>query len=247
MADDTKAALLERAETLHQHLLILPNFSPPNPIAQPAAIEARINSCRPLMIAENEAAAEEETARNNREDLLKPFLSLFSDLLIYCKSAGWSRNDYATLASLNRELRGAPAETPAPTPENPPPTPENPAPRRRRSTAQTTYASRAATGRKIAAFLEAQEFAPAEERFKITNILAKCDELDNISDDIAAKKAASDQTRSASDNEFYVINGNLVDSCSSAKLAVKAIYKTKHPVWQQISKLTFRKPKQFRQ
>lgn len=237
--EETEAKLFTNLETLTNEIGTLgAAYKPPNEIAKLAAMLANLAQALTLRTAFQQKSAAEESLRNSREDLHKAIPALLTDLVKYCDSAGWDKNDLDNLKSFCREYKGRRAAPKAGL------TGEDGAPAKKNiSSAHTSYASKTEHFANAVETLRtnAAKFKPEEDKFKLSTLDATVAAMRQANSDVSAAETATNQARAALDALLYTNPDNLVDAAVSSKKYVGAAFRT-HQVNQNIKNLKFRKP-----
>jgi len=238
MADNTEATLFTNLESLVVGKVVPLGaaYNPPNPHAEAAAMQANFNAALPLRSALQQKDAAEFLVRHARAELHEPIDTLCTDLINYCKAAGWSANDLNTLRALNRKLRGRPARQK----EDDPATPDVNEAAGGISSAQTSYPSRTEHFANVVETLRAKgDFNPTETRFRLSTLDALVQSLRDANSNVSSAKSETDQARAALDAILYLNADNLVDAANSAKFYLKSSFSH---VYESVKNMRFRKP-----
>ncbi len=235
----TEAKFFTNIEILTTQIATLgADYLPPNPIAALAPMQTNLAAALPLRTVFQQKSTVEEEKRNHRETLHQPTPKLLTDLIKYCDSAGWDKNDLDNLRSFSREYKGRRAEPKVPVdPNAPDETPKN------ISSAQTSYASKTEHFANFVETLRTNEanFKPSEERFKLTTLDATLAAKRQANTDVATAAAETNQARTALDVPLYTKADNLYDAARSALKYLGSAFRT-HQVYQNVKNLKFRKP-----
>lgn len=239
MAEQTEAKIFTDGQFLINQIQTLgAAFAPPNLFAMPAAMQAKLDTATPLRPPFEQKDAVEIAKRHDRADMHKILSPLCTDLINYCKSAGWATNDLNRLKSFKRELTGKPAKSV----EDDPATPDIDESKSKTSPAQTSYPSRTEHFANFVETLRADStFNPTETRFNLTTLDTMTAALRSINTEIPQLAADTGKARTALDAPLYTDPDNFVDAANSAITYLSSAFKD-HQVYHNVKKLKFKKP-----
>ncbi len=241
-SETTEAKFFTNAEFLVAQIATLGgDYKPPNPHAALAVLQANLAAALPLRTAFQQKSSIEEETRNSRETLHQPTSKLMTDLIKYCDSAGWDKNDLDNLRSFSREYKGRRAVPKQPA------DPNNPnGGGQTISSAQTSYAGKT---EHFANFVEtlranAVNFNPSETKFLLTTLDATLAAKRQANTDVTNATAETDTARTALDAPLYTTADNLCDGLNSAIKYLGSAFRD-HQVYHNVKKLKFKKPKRL--
>ncbi len=243
MADQTEAKLLTDLQFFVNQISTLgAAFAPPNGFAMPAAIQAKIDAATPVVPQFEQKSAIESAKRHDRADMYNALSPLCTDIINYCKSAGWAKNDLDRLKSFSRELKGRPAKGR----EDDPATPGIDESKAGSSPAQTSYPSRAEHFANYVETLRVDAgYTPTEKHFQLATLDGTTAALRQINTDVAQVATDTDSARTALDAPLYTDADNAVDAANSAKTYLAAAFKDSQ-VYNNVKRLKFKKPSRLK-
>lgn len=243
MADQTEATTLVNLQFLVDQIKTLGDvYQPPDLYAMPASLQAKIDIAEPLVSPLQAGEAAESAKRHDRADAHKTLVPLCSDIIYWCKSARWAKNDLDSLRSFKRELGGKPAKAH----EDDPATPDIDESELGISPSQSSYPSRTEHFSNFVERLRAQSsYKPPETRFKLTTLDATTANLREFNTDISTLVAQNTQLRTQLDAPLYTDPDNAIDGANSALYYLKSSFKNT-PVYNNVKHLKFTKPRRLR-
>jgi hypothetical protein len=239
--DNTESTFITNFETSVTRIGTLGvGYKPPNSIAALMAMQESLAQVLEARANFQQKESAEETVRNSREELYKTVAPLASELVDYCKALGLEANELANLQSFVREIRGRRAK---PVPKT---TPGAAAPKTI-SAAQTSYVSIAEHFANLVEGIRTiTNFKPEEDKFKLATLDALVAALRQANTDVTSAEAATSTARQALDKLLYTGEACALNSVNAAKPYIRAVFGAENPVYQTITKLTFRKPSRLK-
>lgn len=240
MADNTEATLFTNLEFLVGKVVSAgAAYMPPYPHSFALPMQTNLAAALPVRTTFQNQSSLERLKRHERAEMHKQLTGLCGDLIKYCKSGRWAKNDLDTLRSYSRLLKGRPAKER----EDDPATPDIDESRQGRSSAQTSYPSRTEHFANFVETLRAKgDFDPSEERFKLSTLDALVAALRAANSEVSAAAIAKAQARAALDALLYTNADNLVDAANSAKYYLSSSFKE---IYQSVKHMRFTKPRRL--
>ena len=217
-------------------------YNPPNEIAKLAGLKAGRDAALAARVVHQATRAEEETARNQRENLYKPLRSDVRSLVDYAKSAGKPQNEIAALNSIARQIGGGRAKAIEGGGEG-----SNAAGGGSHiSVSHLSYASRADNYSRFIEQYASLGIETNEDIYKAATHRAKLAALQQANADVLAAESASVTSGESLDKIVYTDDDSLLKGCVSAKAYIKSKYKTSGEPYKNIAKTRFDLPKRLR-
>lgn len=227
----TEAKFFEDADKVYAEAENLGSaYLPPNDIAELVHLSRKRTAARAARTANQSDIADEESARNRRQNLYKSLAKEVTSSINYAVSAGASKNDIEALRSISRSLTGTRAG--------------------RRgansvSVSNKSYASQADNYARFIEQYEALNIPTTEDKFKVETHRARLQELLDANAAVITAEAKSNNSGNLYDRITFLDEDSLLKSCVAAKAYIKSKYKDEQP-YKNIAKTRFELPTRFR-
>ena len=232
----TEAKFFEDAEKIIAEAERLgAEYDPPNAIAKLVNLTAKRSAALGARTANQASEADEEQARNERENLFKPLGKDVTGLVQYAKSAGRTENEIAALQSIARDIKGGRAK------------PVDPADGGNNiSVSNMSYATRTDNFAEFIEQYDALNIPTNEERYKAVTYRNKLTALRDANTSVIQAESSSNTTGATLDNLAYLDADSLLNGCISAKAYIKSKYGTTGQPYKNIAKTRFVLPSRLR-
>lgn len=208
-------------------------YNPPNEIAKLANLKAKRAAALAARTVNQASEAEEETARNTRENLYQPLRGDVRTLVDYAKASGKPKNELDALNSIAREIAGTRAK-PVEGGGN------------SISAAQVSYASRADNYSRFIEQYASLGITTTENMYKAETHRTKLAAMQQANADVIAAASASNTSGEALDKLVYTDADSLLKGCVAAKAYIKSKFQTSGEPYKNIAKTRFDLPKRLR-
>jgi hypothetical protein len=210
-------------------------YNPPNEIAKLANLKAKRAAALAQRTVNQATTAEEETARNLRENAYKSLRADVRSLVDYAKASGKSPNDIDALNSIAREIGGGRAKPV-----------EGGGEGGNISVAHLSYASRADNYSRFIEQYASLGIETTEDMYKAETHRTKLAAMRQANADVIAAKSAADTSGESLDKLAYTDADSLLNGCVSAKAYIKSKYKASGEPYKNIAKTRFDLPTRLR-
>lgn len=231
-SERTEAKFFEHADILIAEAERLgAEYNPPNEIAKLVNLKAKRTAALAQRTVHQATQADEETTRNQRENLYQPLRGDVGSLVDYAKSSGKPKNELDALGSIAREIRGARAK----------PIEEGGA-GRNISVANLSFASRADNYSRFIEQYDSLGITTTEDMYQATTHRAKLTAMREANAAVIAAESAANTSGEAFDKLTYTDADSLLNGCVSAKAYIKSKFKASGEPYKNIAKTRFRVP-----
>lgn len=211
-------------------------YNPPNEIAKLANLKAKRDAALEQRTVNQATKAEEEAARNRRENLYRSLRGDVRSLVDYAKSSGKPKNELDALNSIARQIGGGRAK----------PVGEGGAAGGSVSVSHLSFASRADNYSRFIEQYAALGIATTEDMYKAETHRAKLTAMRQASADVIAAQAAANTSGEAFDKLVYTDADSLLNGCVAAKAYIKSKFKASGAPYKNIAKTSFSLPTRLR-
>lgn len=236
MSERNDAKLLGEFRKLIDFCAAEPNFKPPNPICELAAMEAKYTEGMTAVADVSAKIVPFKVAVNERQQAFEDVPTLGSRIYRMAKAADASDEMLADMQTYVRKLRGGRAGK---KPSDDPNTPENEA-GKSHSVSQLSYGAKVEHFRNIVGLVKIEPlYTPNEDELKTVTLDAKIADLEVKNNAVSSSYVPLSNSRSFRDQLLYLADDSVVDTALLTKQYVEAAFGRNSTLYGQISGLKF--------